>query len=63
MALKLSLKALRVNAGFTQAQIAKSLNISPATLIQWEQGKTKPRADVLIELCKIYNCSVDDVRL
>ena len=35
--LRISLAAARVNAGLTQAEVAKTLHISPNTLVAWEK--------------------------
>lgn len=61
--MKLSLKLWRLKAGYTQAEVAKILKISPATLIKWEKGETQPRIDTLMALCKLYNCAVNDVEI
>ena len=36
----ISLKAARVNAGFTQKEAAKQLKIGESTLIKYEKGET-----------------------
>ena len=53
--MKLTLKLWRLKAGYTQAEVAKILKISPATLIKWEKGETQPRIDTLMALCKLYS--------
>lgn len=40
--MKLTLKALRVNAGLNQAEAAQQLGIYIATLRNYEGGKTSP---------------------
>ncbi len=37
--LQISLAAARVNAGLTQADVAKKLGVSRQTIINWELGK------------------------
>ena len=37
--MKISLKAARVNANFTQQEVANKLQISKHTVINWEKGK------------------------
>ena len=39
---KITLAAARVNAGLTQKEAAKLLNLTPATLQNYESGKTTP---------------------
>lgn len=52
---------LRKSVGLTQKEVAKRLGITTAAVSMWETGKTKPRADSLIALAKLYGCTVDDI--
>jgi len=61
--MKVSLKALRVNANMNQKEVAKELNINPATLISWEANKTAPSVIQLNQLCRLYSCTMDDIFL
>lgn len=61
--MKVSLKALRVNEGLNQKEAAKELNISPATLIKWENNETSPTGVQLLRICSIYHCAIDDIFL
>lgn len=61
--MKVSLKALRVNAGMNQKEVAKEMGIAPNTLINWETGKTAPDVIQLTKLCSMYKCSMDDIFL
>ena len=36
--LRISLAAARVNAEFTQSEVAKMLHVSPNTVVAWEKG-------------------------
>lgn len=56
----LSLRAARVNAGYTQARAAKELGINPMTLSSWERGKTYPNSMYLYKLSKMYNVEPSD---
>lgn len=58
---KISLKAARVNAGYTQKQAAKKLNVSNKTLNNWENGKMIPKADKIEPICTLYCMSYDDI--
>nr|DAF77627.1 MAG TPA: helix-turn-helix protein [Caudoviricetes sp.] len=51
----LTLKAARVNAGFTQKEAAKMLDISEFTLANYENGKTYPDIRMLKKIEKLYN--------
>ena len=47
------LTKVRNAKGFSQRPFAKKLGINHSTLIKYEQGETKPKIDVLIEICKM----------
>ncbi len=53
------LKALRVQNGLTQAQLADKLNISPSTVGMYEQGRREPDNSTLTKICRELRVSVD----
>ena len=57
--LKITLKAARVNAGLTQEEAAEKLGVSRDRLLRWENGITEPPYTAVINMCKVYGCSVD----
>lgn len=59
----ISLKAARVNASMTQAEVATRLHKSKQTIVNWESGKTKVSAADLVKLCDIYKISPDFISL
>lgn len=61
--MKISLKAARVNARLLQSDVADRIGVNRTTLANWESGKTSPDASQFVELCGIYDVSVDDVFL
>ena len=40
--IQISLAAARVNAQMTQEEVAKKMNVSKNTVVNWEKGKTEP---------------------
>jgi DNA-binding XRE family transcriptional regulator len=56
---KLSLKALRVNANLTQKNAAKELGVSQKTLLNWENGVTYPNQQQIEKICKLYSTTYD----
>lgn len=54
------LKEIRISKGMTQTDIAEMLNVRQATVSLWESGISMPRADMLIKLAKLLNCTIDD---
>ena len=59
----ISLKAARVDAELSQAAVAKHVGVSERTISKWETGTTHPNAVQLVNLCELYNRSLDDIRL
>lgn len=59
--MKVTLKAARVNKGLTIAEAAKTLGISPATLISYEKGVTPPKQTTLEALLALYGASYNDI--
>lgn len=58
---KLTLKAARVNAGFTQEEAATRLEISASTLGNWEKGTSFPDAQQINAICELYGVSYDNL--
>ena len=48
------LKELRKEKGFTQEQLAESLNVSRRTVSRWETGSNMPDLDLLMEISDLY---------
>lgn len=53
------LKKLREEAGLTQEEVAKNLNITASGYGYYEQGRRDPDTDTLRKLAEFYNVSVD----
>ena len=45
----------------TQMDVATALNIGRTTVAMWETGESMPRAEKLIQLAKLFNCTVDEL--
>ena len=56
---KIQLKAARVNANLSQEEAAEKLNISKATLQNYEAGKTMPQWDMVKKIGEVYNFPTD----
>ena len=50
---------LRKVIKLTQLQMAECVNVSRTTYSSWEQGKSKPDLEVLVQLCKTFKVSSD----
>lgn len=60
---QISLAAARVNAGLTQAEVAKAMHVSNKTIINWESGKILPSFANVEMLCRIYGIPSDYIFL
>lgn len=60
---KLNLKAVRVNAGFSQEELAKALNISQQTLSNWENYETDIPAKQLKKICELCKTDMNQIFL
>lgn len=50
---------LRTEKGLSQREISKIFNISQGTYNNWENGKTQPSIEQLIQLAEYFGTSVD----
>lgn len=57
----ITLKAARVNAGFTQKEAAKRLGISKTTLASYEMYRTIPCIDMAQKIADLYGLPVDGI--
>ena len=44
-----------------QRDLAEKLEVDRSTVAKWETGESKPRADKLIQLAKLFDYTVDDL--
>lgn len=56
---KLSLKALRVQNGYSQKEAAKKLGVSNKTLCAYENGKQSPKQPIIEKMCALYGVTYD----
>lgn len=55
------LKYLRKRSGLTQKELAKLLGYEQTIVSMWENGTRDPNVQTLIELSKIFDCSIDEL--
>lgn len=53
------IKALREVRGWTQAELARRLNITRNGVNSWEQGLSMPSPACLVDLAKLFSVSTD----
>ena len=58
---QITLRAARVNAGFTQSKVAEKLGISISTIKNWEKGRTFPKQPQIEQLCELYGVAYDNI--
>ena len=56
---RLTMRAARVNAGYSQEEAAALLKISPYTLSNWERGISMPKANQINPICELYGVTYD----
>lgn len=59
--MRVTLKAARMNKGFTQDEAAKYLGIKKDTLSNYERGKTYPNIPVLRKMERLYGVAYDNL--
>lgn len=57
----LNLKELRLNAGLTQAEVAKKMHVSQAAVHRWETGDTRIARKHHKGLARLYKVKVEEL--
>ena len=60
--MEISVKAARINAGYTQKGAANELNISKNTLASYENYRTIPDIDMAQRIATLYGMSVNSIK-
>lgn len=58
---QITLKAARVNKGYTLADAAKKIGVSVSTLKNWEAGLTYPKQPAIERMCELYGIAYDQI--
>ena len=56
-----NLKLIRKNKKMSQEQLAEKMNVSRQSVSKWENGESYPEMNNILELCKIFNCKINDL--
>ena len=51
----------QLSGNMTQEQLAEKLNVSRQTVSKWEMDAANPEMDKALEICKVFNCSLDNL--
>ena len=57
----MTLKAIRINNGWTKQETAKKFGVSVDTLYNYEAGKTYPDVPIINNIIKATGMSYDDI--
>lgn len=55
------IKELRELAGYSQAQLAKKLDVTRSSVNAWEMGLSTPTTQYVVALCKLFHVSADSI--
>lgn len=61
MTLGENLQYIRGKFGLTQDQLAEQLDVSRQSVSKWESGASFPETEKILQICDMYNVSVDDL--
>ena len=61
MSIGSNLQFLRKMSGLTQEALAEKLDVSRQTISKWELDTAWPDIDKLIDLCELFNCTMDQL--
>ncbi|MBE6157033.1 MAG: helix-turn-helix transcriptional regulator [Firmicutes bacterium] len=55
------LTKLRKERNMSQEDLANTLNVSRQAVSKWESNSSYPETDKIVAICKIFNCSMDEL--
>ena len=56
-----NLKAIRKHHKISQEQLAEKVGVSRQSVSKWETGEAYPEMHNILQLCKIFNCKINDL--
>ena len=59
--LQITLAAARVNAGMTQEEVAKMLNVSKNTIVSWENGESEPKISQARTMSEAFKIPLENI--
>lgn len=57
----MSFQTARIRSGMSQSDIARYLGITRQAVNYWEEGKTYPNANRLLEIAALLQCTVEEI--
>ena len=58
-----TIRQLREAKGWTQLELANKLEVTPATVYNWERGRYEPSASKLRAIAQVFGVSMDNIEL
>jgi putative transcriptional regulator len=58
-----TIRQLREARRWTQLELANKLEVTPATVYNWERGRYEPSASKLRAIARLFDISMDDIEL
>ena len=55
------MRAMREKKDMSQQAVALEIGVERATVAKWESGKSRPRAELLPKLAKLFGCSIEEL--
>ena len=55
------LKLIRKDKNMSQEELAEKVNVTRQSVSKWENGEAYPEMNNILELCKIFNCKINDL--
>ena len=56
-----NLRQIRKSKKMSQEQLAEKVNVTRQSVSKWENGESYPEMNNILELCKIFNCKMNDL--
>lgn len=60
--MKLTVRELRRQKGWTQRELAERLGVSPGAVANWEVGTRTPSLETALRLAALFDVAVEDIR-
>ena len=55
------MRAMREKKDMLQQAVALEIGVERSTVAKWESGKSRPRAELLPKLAKLFGCSIEEL--
>ena len=56
-----NIKRLRQSKGLTKKEFADKLGVERASVIRWEKGDAEPKFEILLRICSVLSCDLNEL--